>query len=157
SAIFNVAVPNENVVTATATNTTADPSSPAGSVRLFNTSEFSVGIPTVLSDFTVGIPHASAMIVAGQSANFTVTIASQGGFTGAANLSCSGLPNGASCAFVPPSLTIGGSPVSSALTIATAPHLMTSAFTIRGTLASALRGLTGLGLLGLVIIRGVRR
>jgi hypothetical protein len=157
SAMFNVAVPSENVVTATATNTTGDPSSPAGSLKLFNTSEFSVAIATVLPDFTVGIPNASAMIVAGQSANFTVTIASQGGFTGAANLSCAGLPTGASCAFVPPSLTIGGSAVSSTLTIATAPHLMTSAFPTRGTLASALTGLTGLGLWGLVIIGGVRR
>jgi len=157
SATFNVAVPSANVVTATATNTSADPGSQPSAVNFFNTSEFSAAIATVAPDFTVSVPSASATVVAGQSANFTVTIAPQNGFTGTANLSCSGLPALANCAFVPPSLTIGGSAVSSALTITTAPHLMTSAFPARSTLASALTGLTGLGFFGLVILGGVTR
>ena len=47
--------------------------------------------------------------------------------------------------------------VSSALTITTAPHLSTSAFSTRGTLASALTGLSSLSFLGLVIVGGTRR
>ncbi len=44
SVTLNVNLNARQVVTADATNTTADPSSPAGSVNLFNTSEFSTSI-----------------------------------------------------------------------------------------------------------------
>lgn len=44
SATLAVTVPAADFITATATNTTADPSSLAGSANLFNTSEFSLGI-----------------------------------------------------------------------------------------------------------------
>jgi hypothetical protein len=114
-------------------------------------------VVSVLPDYTVTIPTASATVTAGQSANFTITVTGQGGFTGTVNLSCSGSPPQSSCGFVPPSLTIGGGAVSSALTITTAPHLSTSAFSTRGTLASGLTGLSSLGLLGLVIVGGARR
>src|SRR6202011_2757879 len=48
SAKINTSLTGGQIVTAPATNTTADPSSPAGSVNLFNTSEFSAG-STVLT------------------------------------------------------------------------------------------------------------
>src|SRR5262249_4262571 len=75
SAIFNVAVPSENVITATATNTTADPSSPADSVNLFNTSEFSVAIPV----------------------RFTLTVAKAGTGSGTVTSADGGIICGATC------------------------------------------------------------
>jgi len=44
SLTLNVSVAAGQIITADATNLTADPSSPAGSVNLFNTSEFSAGV-----------------------------------------------------------------------------------------------------------------
>jgi CSLREA domain-containing protein len=44
SATFNLTVNVQQVFTATATNTTADPSAQAGAVKVFNTSEFSTSI-----------------------------------------------------------------------------------------------------------------
>jgi hypothetical protein len=153
SAMLNVAVPIANVITATATNMTADPSSQSGAVNVFNTSEFSAAITTVLPDYTVTIPSGSATVAAGQSANFTITITPQGGFSSAVSLSCSGLPAQSSCGFVPPSLTPSGA-VSSALTITTTAHTLASASPAPGVLASAL---TGFGLLGVVIVGGATR
>src|SRR5262249_8636844 len=114
-------------------------------------------VVSVLPDYTVTIPSGSATVTAGQSANFTITITPQGGFGSAVNLSCSGLPSGANCGFVPPSLTPTGSAVSSALTITTTAHLSTSTFSTRGTLARSLTVLSSLGLLGLVMVGGIRR
>jgi hypothetical protein len=114
-------------------------------------------VVSVLPDYTVTIPNASATVTAGQSANFTINITPQGGFGSAVNLSCTGLPNGAACGFVPPSLTPSGSAISSALTLTTTAHQSTSLFPTRGTLASALSSLTGFGLFGLVILGGVTR
>jgi hypothetical protein len=153
SETFNVTVPTGNVITATATNTTADPSAQAGAVNLFNTSEFSAAMATAIPDYTVTVPTGSATVTAGQSANFTITITPQAGFSSPVNLSCSGLPSGSSCGFVPPSVTPSGA-VSSALTITTTPHTLASASPVRNDLASAL---TGFGLLGLVIVGGSTR
>jgi hypothetical protein len=114
-------------------------------------------VVTVLPDYTVTIPNASATVTAGQSANFTITITPQGGFGSAVNFSCTGLPSGAGCGFVPQSLTPSGSAISSALTLTTTAHQSSSIFPTRGTLASALTGLTGFGLFGLVILGGVTR
>jgi len=111
-----------------------------------------VKVVTVLPDFTITIPNANATVVAGQSANFTISIASQGGFNGAVNFSCSGLPQASSCVFSPPSLTAGGSAVSSALTISTTAHTIASAFPMPGIVPGAL---AGVGLLGLVVVGGV--
>jgi hypothetical protein len=107
---------------------------------------------SVLPDYTVNIPSGSATVTAGQSANFTITITPSGGFVNAVNLSCSGLPAGATCGFAPPSLTPSGA-VSSALTITTTAHTVSSASRVPSVLAAS--ALTGFGLLGLVIVGGV--
>jgi CSLREA domain-containing protein len=156
SVIFNVAVPAVDLVTATATNTTADPGSQASAVNVFNTSEFSVAIATVAPDYTVTIPSGSATVTAGQAASFTVTITPQAGFSSAVNFSCSGLPTDATCSFLPASLTPNGAAVNTNLSIATTVHILasTSPSPMPGVLAS---GLTGVGLLGLVMVGGTTR
>jgi len=109
-------------------------------------------VVSVLPDYTVSIPSGSATVTAGQSANFTVTITPQGGFSSAVNFNCTGLPSGSTCVFTPPSLTPGGVAVNSALSITTTAHTLASAFRVRSVLASAL---TGFGFLGLVIVGSV--
>ena len=61
----------------------------------------------------------SVTIPAGQSGSLTVTANPQSGtFNSPVALSCTGLPSGWGCSFSPASLTIGSTPVNSALTIA---------------------------------------
>src|SRR5262249_33862884 len=60
-------------------------------------------VVSVLPDYAVTIPSGSATVTAGQSANFTINITPQGGFTGTVNLSCSGSPPQSSYRYLPPS------------------------------------------------------
>jgi len=69
--------------------------------------------------FTVSASKTAATVTAGQSTTSTLTLTPSSGFTGAATLSCSGLPQGASCSFSPASVTLNGSAASSTLTITT--------------------------------------
>jgi choice-of-anchor A domain-containing protein len=59
--------------------------------------------------YTLTVNPASVTVVAGQSANATFTFTPFGGYVGTINFSCSGLPAGATCTFVPPSVTATGS------------------------------------------------
>ncbi len=61
---------------------------------------------------------SSVTITAGQSASLTVTAKPQSGtFSTPVSLSCTGLPQGWGCSFSPASMTMGSTPVNSALTI----------------------------------------
>ena len=64
----------------------------------------------VTPGLTNSITPASATVVAGQSAIFSMTLTSLNGATGAVNFGCSGLPAGATCAFNPlaPTLPANG-------------------------------------------------
>jgi hypothetical protein len=74
----------------------------------------------VLSDFSLSASPASSSVIAGQSGASTIMVTATNGFNGAVTLTCpAGLPSGASCSFVPPSVTPGLVPVTSTLTIAT--------------------------------------
>jgi subtilase family serine protease len=56
----------------------------------------------------------------------TVTVTSQNGFTGAVNLTCGGLPTGASCSFSPSSVTLSANgSATSALSVTTTSSLLT--------------------------------
>jgi hypothetical protein len=70
-------------------------------------------------DFTLAASPGSAGVVAGQSAGFNISLASEDGFMQAVTFACSGLPAGASCSFAPASVTPGTSPAQTTLTIAT--------------------------------------
>jgi len=56
-------------------------------------------------DFTVSASPSSLSVVQGASGTSTATVASLNGFSAGVSLSCTGLPAGATCAFVPASVT----------------------------------------------------
>ena len=66
-------------------------------------------IVTSLPDFTISVTPGSTTIVPGGSSNYTVTVGAQGGFSGAVNLTATGVPPGASASFSPPSILGAGS------------------------------------------------
>jgi hypothetical protein len=70
-------------------------------------------------DFTVNVSPQSATIKAGQTTTFTITVNPVNGLNSSIMFACSGLPAASSCNFSPASLTPGGSPVSTTLTITT--------------------------------------
>ncbi len=73
-----------------------------------------------LPDFTIAAAPTSATVTAGNPTSpITVTITPSGGFTSAVNLTCTGLPTGATCGFNPTPVTPGTGAVTSALTIST--------------------------------------
>ena len=60
---------------------------------------------TPTPNFSVSCAPSSLTIQQGSSGGSTCTVTSTGGFASAVSLTCSGLPAGASCGFVPPSVT----------------------------------------------------
>jgi len=73
--------------------------------------------------FDFGTPPASKTITAGQSAQFTLEMVGQPSFAGTVSFSCtSGMPQGATYSFNPPSVSPGGSAATTTLTITTTPR-----------------------------------
>jgi hypothetical protein len=71
------------------------------------------------TSFQLSVTPSSAVIVAGASNRFTVTMTTNSGFTGIMTLGITGLPAGASASFNPPSLSAAGT---STLTIQTSTN-----------------------------------
>ncbi|UTT68748.1 hypothetical protein NMQ03_16190 [Arthrobacter sp. DNA4] len=85
---------------------------------------------------TVQVSPASQSVQQGQSASYTVTLTSTGGFSGAVNLAAAGLPAGASGTFTPSSVTLtSGATATATLNITTAATTPagTSSITITAT------------------------
>lgn len=85
---------------------------------------------------TLQISPASTSVTRGQSAGYTVSVTSTGGFAGTVTLTASGLPSGATATFAPASVSLGsGATVSSTLSVATTSStpVGSSTFTITGT------------------------
>jgi YVTN family beta-propeller protein len=83
------------------------------------------------ADFAFSSNPTSAMVVAGQSGTFTLTITPQGSFTNPISFTCTGLPAMSNYAFSPASVTPNSSTATTTLTITTAAHtalLVPSAF-----------------------------
>src|SRR5262249_7365983 len=78
-------------------------------------------------DFVPSATPASASIVAGNSAQFTIQVAAQNGFTGAVALQTLNLPAGVTSSFAPQSIT---APAPSILTLSTAASLAPGTYTI---------------------------
>jgi hypothetical protein len=57
-------------------------------------------------DFAVSASTTSATVTAGQAASYTLSLASQGGFSGAVALTCTGAPSAATCSLTPSSVTL---------------------------------------------------
>lgn len=83
-------------------------------------------VQITVSDFTTTVAQPSATVQPGQTATYTVTVASQfGAFTNPVSLACSGVPSLASCSFSQPTVTPGSASATSTLTITTtAPSLV---------------------------------
>jgi len=82
------------------------------------TAAYTINLP--VASFTLAASPSNASISSGQSAQFTLTVTPQNGFTQSVTFSCSGLPSGDTCSFSPATVTPSGAPVTSALTIASA-------------------------------------
>ena len=91
----------------------------------------------LLTDFSLSAAPVSQTVVAGSPAAYTISVAPLNGFNSAVTLTCASvaLPAGASCAFVPASVTPGATAGTSALTISTtaATPAGTSSVTVTGT------------------------
>jgi uncharacterized membrane protein len=85
-------------------------------------------------DFTVGVTPASASVVAGQTANFSLNLNSTtGSFPSNVSFSCAGLPNLAACNFTPSTVGIGSGSTTVNWTIATEGAFTGSSGTVPGT------------------------
>ena len=60
-------------------------------------------------DFAVSASTTSATVTAGQTASYTLSLASQGGFSGAVSLTCTGAPAAATCSLAPSAATLAAS------------------------------------------------
>jgi hypothetical protein len=127
----------ENVVASPYTNTPGDQVNHAYVVRAVNVcgtsaaSASSIGYSFCPGDFSMAVSPLSQVVAPGAQANYTVTVASTGGFTGTVTFGVTGLPNGTTYTFSNPTVSGSGSTV---LTI-TAPA-GTNTVTIRGTSGS---------------------
>ena len=86
-------------------------------------------------DFTLSCAPSSLSIAQGGSGTSTCTVTSQNGFNSAVNLSCTGLPSGATCSFAPAAATppANGSTTSTlTVNVAGAAATGTTAFQVSG-------------------------
>jgi hypothetical protein len=120
----------------------------AGDVLLAATTASASGGGATVPGFTLASDSATAAVHAGQSAQAHLTVTPDTGFGGTVTFSCSGLPAGASCAFAPASAAVGGTAVSTTLTIGTTASTVARALREGGALPAGL-ALAGLGALGL--------
>lgn len=99
------------------------------------------GTAKVSKGITVALSPSSRTVDQGQSASFTVSATSTGGFTGLVTFAVSGLPDGATASAAPASLVLAsGSTAQATLTVSTAtttPSTKTD-FTVTGTSGSTL-------------------
>ncbi|MBZ5564256.1 MAG: FG-GAP-like repeat-containing protein [Acidobacteriia bacterium] len=70
-------------------------------------------------DFAISAGTTSATVSAGQTASYTLRLASEGGFSGAVTLTCTGAPSAATCSVTPGSVALaasGATPVTVSVT-----------------------------------------
>jgi hypothetical protein len=106
-----------------------------------------------VGDYTLSVDRTAAMVIAGSSATFALTVTPQGGFANPVVLSCSGLPLLSACSFAPPTVTPNGSAATSTLTITTTRHTSKTAMLLvpSGGAGSVFAALTGFAFLGMVM------
>lgn len=87
---------------------------------------------------TLQTSPASQSITRGQSAGYTVSVTSTGGFTGSVALSASGLPSGATTSFSPASVNLAssGSTATATMTVSTATSTPAGSYTVTVTATS---------------------
>jgi hypothetical protein len=92
---------------------------PGDAVLAPSTAATTVVVGNPNGDFNIAASPSSAIIKAGQTATFTITISPVNGMSSPVTFACSGLPAASSCSFSPASVTPNGSPVSTTLTLNT--------------------------------------
>lgn len=85
------------------------------SIQLSGTA--TTGPPPAAPDFTLSLAPGSSTITAGQSASFTLSVGSSGGFAQAVSLACSGAPTGSTCSVTPGSANPNGSSVTAQVSV----------------------------------------
>jgi hypothetical protein len=95
-------------------------------------------VQVTVTGFSIASTPSSATVTAGSAGHYQLNVTPQSGpFTNAITLSCSGLPQGAACAFSPASITPGATTAQAALTISTTGKSSTSALALPMPLAPA--------------------
>jgi LPXTG-motif cell wall-anchored protein len=100
--------------------------------------------------YAISASPTSQTIQAGQSAQFTITVAPAGGFSSTVNFSCGTLPGETTCSFSPSTVAPNGGPASTTLTISTtastaklephnSPWIPASGLALAGVLGLSLR------------------
>jgi hypothetical protein len=104
------------------------------------------------TDFSVSVSPTNAIVAAGSTAPYTVTVFPSSVFGSNVSLSCSALPTGAACGFSPSTLTFSSSsPQSSALNLTTTARPVTTASnmgSLKWTGLALWLGVPGIALLG---------
>jgi hypothetical protein len=102
-----------------------------------------VDLVAATSTFSLSSSGTSLTIAQGQSGTATISLTPIGGFSAPVQFSCSGLPQYATCAFAPTSITPGASVAKTTITIAT--NVQTSELLWPSGLSYAAVLLLGLG------------
>ena len=124
--------PAHTYTTAGSYSVTLTASNGAGGATTTKTNYITVAPPP--PDFTITASPSSTVVVAGGKATYTITLAASNGFSGAVNLSVSGLPSGSTGSFSVNPVNLPAS-TSSTLTITTSATSQTgnSTLTVTGT------------------------
>jgi Beta-propeller repeat len=102
------------------------------------------------ADFVLSATPATASVTAGASATYSVTVSPvNSAFGNAVGLSCSGLPVYAACGFASSSMTPGGAPVSTTMTVLTGLVIAQRTPPTRLRYYAYLLPFTGIGVMGL--------
>lgn len=83
-------------------------------------------VPPAAPDFVLSALAASASVAKGSAANYTLSLVPKGTNTTTVNFTCSGLPDGAACAFSPATVSLGSAPVPVSVSISTSSGLHAS-------------------------------
>jgi hypothetical protein len=121
----------------------------AANAILQQTTKFVVGGSPAPPDrrLSIGVTPAKASISLGESANFVVSVGSDGGLTDQVTFACSNLPAGAQCSFEPSGMSAVNLPTTTKMKLSTKP-LETGGVQIRRRLALAAILLIGVALVG---------
>jgi hypothetical protein len=112
-----------------------------------------LNVPLVAPDFTIVFPAATALVGAGQTANYSFNLTPVGGFNNVVTFGCSGLPSLTTCSFSPATATLNGTMAQTVtLKIATTGTSAALAVPVKPTNANRQPLYTALAAIGLGII-----
>jgi hypothetical protein len=84
--------------------------------------------PIVGPDFSLALNPATLSVASGASANTTVSVTPANGFASPVSFSCSGLPAGANCVFLPANVIPSGGTANTTLTVSASSRFASAAY-----------------------------